>query len=366
VLLIAPLPPPRGGIGTWAESVLALASRCDGIRIRAIDTSPRWRPVDEPRRWRRTLAAAGQACRDLGRVSAHAFRDRPDVIHLATSAGLALVRDACVLLLARLLRVRAVYHLHIGWLARTEERGGAERAGLWLTLRLCDTAIVLDSPSVAAARRINPAASVLLLPNFIDVAEWRASDGPAPAPPRRPRVLFVGWVLEAKGVRELVAACASLASRRDLELVLAGPADSGFLAELTALAGPSAAWLQTPGEVARGDLKPLMESADVLVLPSHYEGCPYVVLEAMSLGLAIVATRVGAIPEMLSGDGAPAGELVPPRDAAALERALDLVLADAGLRAALGRQARLAAERRFSIDAVRDRYVRLWTGSAAG
>jgi len=364
VLLVAPVPPPRGGIGTWTESVLALASRCEGISIRTVSTSPRYRPVDESRRWPRLLHGAGQACRDLGGVLFQALRRRPDVLHLATSAGLALARDACILTVARLLRIRAVYHLHIGWLTATAERGGIERAGLWLTLRLSRTVVVLDAASSEAARRIHPAADVVLLPNFIDASEWRALRSPAP-PPRRPRVLFVGWVLEAKGVRELVTACASLAARRDFELLLAGPGDPSTVAELQALAGPKAEWFRPIGEVPRGDVKPLMESADLLVLPSHYEGCPYVILEAMSLGLAIVATSVGAVPFMLEHDGHAAGILVPPRDTGELERAIDRLLTDPGLRAELGERARRAVEHRFTIDAVRSRYLELWTGQTS-
>jgi glycosyltransferase involved in cell wall biosynthesis len=106
-----------------------------------------------------------------------------------------------------------------------------------------------------------------------------------------------------------------------------------------------------------------MESADVFVLPSHSEGFPYVVLEAMSMSRPIVATRVGAIPQMLDDGEGPAGELVPPQDVAALERAVERVLTDAALRGDLGRRARRIVERRFTIEAVRDKYLNLWRGT---
>jgi glycosyltransferase involved in cell wall biosynthesis len=62
-----------------------------------------------------------------------------------------------------------------------------------------------------------------------------------------------------------------------------------------------------------------MQAADVLSLPSHNEGVPNVVLEAMACGLPVVATRVGGIPEVLPGH---AGILVPAHDHQALGRAL--------------------------------------------
>ncbi|MBL8728727.1 MAG: glycosyltransferase, partial [Planctomycetes bacterium] len=71
-------------------------------------------------------------------------------------------------------------------------------------------------------------------------------------------------------------------------------------------------------------------AADLLVLPSEREGWPNVVTEALASGLRVVATRVGGIPEIL-GDREPIdpqlGELVPPRDVAALAAAITRVLA---------------------------------------
>jgi glycosyltransferase involved in cell wall biosynthesis len=66
-----------------------------------------------------------------------------------------------------------------------------------------------------------------------------------------------------------------------------------------------------------------MQAASLLCLPSHNEGVPNVVLEAMACGLPVVASRVGGIPEILPGH---AGRLVPPHDRAALAQALDEAL----------------------------------------
>jgi glycosyltransferase involved in cell wall biosynthesis len=363
--MVAPLPPPRGGISTWAESMLSWASRCDDVRVDIIDTAARWRPVHDLRRWRRALWGVGQARRDVGGFLARVVRSRPDAIHLATSGDLGLARDICVLLLARVLRLRSLYHLHFGWLPATADSGGIERAGFWLTLRLCDAVVVLDSAAATAVARIHPSATVALMPHFIDASEWNVSPIALSSPtgPRRLRILYVGWVNEAKGMRDLVAACTGLAARHDFELVLAGPGDPGYLSQLQNLAGRDAGWFRCIGEVPRGNVRALMESADVFVLPSHSEGFPYVVLEAMSMSRPIVATRVGAIPQMLDDGEGPAGELVPPQDVAALERAVERVLTDAALRGDLGRRARRIVERRFTIEAVRDKYLNLWRGT---
>ena len=91
-----------------------------------------------------------------------------------------------------------------------------------------------------------------------------------------------------------------------------------------------------------------MAAANLITLPSYMEGCPNVVLEALASGRPVVATNVGGIPEILSKE---CGELVPPRDAAALAKALASVLDrswDAGAISALAQCVVIHAVRRFA------------------
>lgn len=74
------------------------------------------------------------------------------------------------------------------------------------------------------------------------------------------------------------------------------------------------------------DVKPYYAAADLLVLPSHSEGSPYVLLEAMAAGLPIVATAVGGVPEMVEDDVS--ALLVPPRDPRTMSAAIARVLKD--------------------------------------
>jgi glycosyltransferase involved in cell wall biosynthesis len=92
-----------------------------------------------------------------------------------------------------------------------------------------------------------------------------------------------------------------------------------------------------------------MQSLDVFVLPSLAEGTPNSIIEAMAHGLAIIATEVGGIPDLLSGNS---GILVPPGDAAALAEAMRLLASDPDLRARMGRAARARYLKLFSPKAV--------------
>jgi glycosyltransferase involved in cell wall biosynthesis len=88
----------------------------------------------------------------------------------------------------------------------------------------------------------------------------------------------------------------------------------------------------------RGDVRPYVRDFDVAVVPSVYEDpLPRAVIEAMALGVPVVATDVGGIAEMLSGGG---GVLVPPRDVPALAEAMLRYLRDDTLRARDGARAR--------------------------
>ena len=81
-----------------------------------------------------------------------------------------------------------------------------------------------------------------------------------------------------------------------------------------------------------------MQAADVLVLPSHSEGRPNVVLEAQACGLPVVATRVGGTPELIR-DGK-TGLLVEPGAVAPLREALEALWKDGSLQRRMGEQAR--------------------------
>ncbi len=88
------------------------------------------------------------------------------------------------------------------------------------------------------------------------------------------------------------------------------------------------------------DIPALLAASDVFVLPSRFEGTPIAIMEALCVGLPVVATTVGGIPDEVSHDVE--GLLVPPRDEGALADALLLVVRDHGLRRRLSE----AAERR--------------------
>ena len=145
-------------------------------------------------------------------------------------------------------------------------------------------------------------------------------------------VLFVGRLSEEKGIRELVQAT------KGLNVVVAG---DGPLRGLV----PNAL-----GFVPHAEAQRLIGRAAVVALPSHREGLPLVLLEAMAHGRAVVATPVGGIPSLVE-DGV-TGLSVPKGDPVALREAITRLLGNPALRRKLGAAARARVEEVASWDRV--------------
>lgn len=137
-------------------------------------------------------------------------------------------------------------------------------------------------------------------------------------------VLFVGNIQASKGCAELLEAYARLAQRvPELRLVYAGAGPQVNALQSRAAELNVQAQVRFVGRTAHDQLIRWFGAADMLCLPSHAEGVPNVVLEAMACGTPVVATDVGGVAEVLPDY---AGVLVPPRDVPALEAALDRAL----------------------------------------
>ena len=132
-------------------------------------------------------------------------------------------------------------------------------------------------------------------------------------------IVFVGRLETPKGTLELLAACVKIQNevpRLRLVYVGDGP-EERRLAEMAR--AHNAGWVQLMGAQAPEAVAQWLAAADLLALPSYAEGCPNVVIEALSCGRPVVATNVGGIPELVDESCA---VLAPPRDLPALAQAL--------------------------------------------
>src|SRR5438309_1744789 len=170
-------------------------------------------------------------------------------------------------------------------------------------------------------------------------------------------LLAVGNLYPVKGHHDLVVALAQLAARHPtLHAAIAGRGAVEPLLRQEAAARGVTHRLHLLG--LRGDIGNLLASADVFVLPSHSEGLPLALLEAMFTARPIVATRVGEVPTVLAEGNA--GLLVDPGSPDQLTLAIDRLLGDPSLARALGARARARAEAEFHVSRMVARYADLY------
>lgn len=161
--------------------------------------------------------------------------------------------------------------------------------------------------------------------------------------------IYVGGLVETKGMRELAGASESLLkAHENFKLVCVGDGPSrDILWALRDRVGRNEA-VMLSGRVRPEEVPRLLQASDLLVLPSYSEGMPQAIVEAMNCGLPVVATRVGGVPEAVL-DGR-TGLLVEPRNAVQLRDAMERMIADEAFRLAAGQEGLARAHEVFDSE----------------
>jgi len=177
-----------------------------------------------------------------------------------------------------------------------------------------------------------PPDKIDVIPPGVDLTLFRPSLLPKRS--ERARILFVGGDFERKGGRDLLEAARLLGDACELDLVTGS--------EVPQLPAGVRARVHRGLKPQSDKLVQLYRSADIFALPSRGDCMPQAVAEALACGLPVVATRVGAIPEMVS-DGVN-GYMVPVQDPRALAAACDELIKQPAKRHAMGRWSRVLAQ----------------------
>jgi glycosyltransferase involved in cell wall biosynthesis len=232
-------------------------------------------------------------------------------------------------------------------------------------IRASDVVTVISSHTAAAVREVVPGAAVRTIPFGAALDAGAVSPFPRVRQDGDPyQLLFVGRLVERKGVHILLEAVAALAERPGLRLVVVGEGPERAALVTVADRLGIADRVEFTGPVSRDELRTRYEQCDAFVLPAirdakgDVEGLGVVLIEALLQGRPVIASESGGIVDIVRH--AQTGLLVPPGDSAKLAEAIDLYMSDPELAAALARNGRAHVLREFSWSTITDRLVEVY------
>jgi glycosyltransferase involved in cell wall biosynthesis len=285
----------------------------------------------------------------VARIFREALRGRLAVVHLNLAERGSVYRKAVLLAATKLVGGRVLLHLHAAQIVQFHGSMGAPgRALLGWMFRSADHCVVLGD---VWRRWVTDTFAVR--PNRISIVY-----NGVPATPAKPRavpadgcfrLLFVGNLLERKGVKDLLRAFAAPAlKRRDIKLTIAGGGEVDTYRAMAASLG-IAGQVTFTGWVSQDDARTLMVNSDALILPAYDEGLPLVILEALASRTAVICTPVGSIPEVLE-DRATA-LFVTPGDETAIAAAIATLIDQPDFRQELATAGAALYDRLFTMEA---------------
>jgi glycosyltransferase involved in cell wall biosynthesis len=332
----------------------------DSYDIEVVST---FREADADRTiWERLRFGTGLLIKTIRKI----LRVRPALIDVHAVAGRELLKQSAVLVAARLTRCPSILRIHGGDFDRVYARESRSRK--WITrfiLRLPSRVVLLSEGWEKVVRGIEPRVRSSVIQNSVSSDELESMGR------RRPDtqdVLFLANLCERKGHFDALDAAALVRrSFPEVRFRFAGvERDLGALAELQAHAARlglenTACFLgAVSGEAKAREIT----NASILILPSHTEAMPISIMEGMAAALPVVATRVGAIPEMIQDEQT--GFLIPPRDPESLARQIVRLLGDRRLREEVGERARAFARTHWDKDVVARRSASLFAEISRG
>jgi glycosyltransferase involved in cell wall biosynthesis len=328
IVMVGPGLDVRGGV-SGVERLL-LNSLPDDVHATHIAT------MVEGGKWAKALTFA----KSLGQL-AWELRKHPDVVHIHFASGASNVRKIIMARLAMAFGANVIMHAHGGYYQKHWEQMSPTLRTITLgTLLRAKRLVVLGEGWREFFESIGiPKHRIVVAPNPVVL--------PESVPPRDEtgtvRFVYFGLITARKGVFDLVEAIARLSPecRARVHFTLAGNGELGPLRErVTSLGVQDIVEIRAWVDPIERDK--LLASANAFVLPSHTEGLPMSLLEAMAWGLPPLCTPVGSIPEYVI-DGAN-GMLVPPADVSKLAEAIEKLVAANEQRTYMGRLARATVE----------------------
>lgn len=341
VLMLGTDPRTRGGIAAVIETYRR-GGLFDQVPITLVSTHEDGGPITKGLRFARASVS----------VLEQLARRRTALVHAHVSSHASFWRKSLLLLVARRFGVPTVFHLHSGgfaeWATQAGWRGKLRRRWVRHTLEASDAVIVLTNTWAVWMQDFAPGSRVTVIGNPVQLPLQNPFECARGSSTTAGRVLFLGWIYDFKGVYDLLNAWTIFRQRcPGWKLVVGGKGEvDKFLAAAERLGVRND--LEFLGWVSGKDKERELLRADIFVLPSYREGMPVSLLEAMAHGVAIIATPVGGVPDMMQPDIH--GLWIQPGDVSCLADRLSQLANDPSLRQALSRVAYHHVVEMYSVE----------------
>lgn len=299
--------------------------------------------------------------RALVQFCAAARRREVDLLHIHLAWRGSVYRKLIIAAIARHFGIPYVVHLHAGQFDRFWAAAGKR-------LRRSISRLFVDSAAIIVLGDYGARVILDRLPTIRDKITILPNASASPSQPNRGRpetgqvrITFLGQLGPEKGVPQLVDALGKLGCRADWTATIAGNGEvDQTRAQTRRLA--IADRVDIPGWLGARETAALLEQTDILVLPSFVETLPMAIIEAFAYGIAVIATPVGAVPEVIAHERN--GLLVPVGHVEALASALGQLLENGALRRSLGDAARRDHAERYEPNTYIMRLVSIWRQAA--
>ena len=286
IVLLSPLPPPIGGIATWTKDFIEYSKK-KNHEVYVVDTSLIGKRQNKKNHRKNFFTEIRRSLRIYKSLIFKINKYNPDYVYINSSCSLTgLLRDLFAVLISK--NNKIVFHCHCDVTYQVKNKI-AENL-LKIILKNVSKVFVLNMQSLEYIKRLMDC-DVRLIPNFI--IEEKCDDYHK-INEKVKKVVYVGHVRIQKGVREIIGLAKT---NKDVQFDLAGVVTN----EISDMEIPSNMHLLGAKESI--EVKKLLETSDVFVFPSYTEGFSLALLEAMAVGLPVVATDVGANKDMIEDKG---------------------------------------------------------------
>jgi len=333
ILIVGSHPPPYGGIAVLVKETLnsRLKDKYDLIHCR---TGSRDITVAQEETYIQSII---RLIYDYLSLIYLLVKHSPRVVNLYSPAFLGFWSKSILAIVSKLFGKKTVIHIHS---AKFDSwYNNASQTKKWLIrflLNRVDIIVIEGEIWKTFFKQIVPESKLVIIPNCVHLSNFKKTKKSKRE--NKISVLFPGSLCERKGVFDILKAVSLVVKEeKNIKFIFGGRSSNEEEIKILEIIKSQHLENYTAfiGEYTDKNKSEIYGSADIFILPSYAEGLPISMLDAMALGLPIISTRVGAIPEVI--DDRVNGFLIEPGDYKALAKRILILTTDRNLREKMGK-----------------------------